>query len=280
MPPNRPYTVLGHTGFIGSFLKAELSRRGLEYLAPGRDADLSGHDLGVVFYCIGVTADFRSRPLDTVEAHVGRLLDILRRCRFDRLVYLSSTRLYRDGGGGREDEALSVRPTSADDLYNLSKAAGESLALHGGRPAVVVRLSNVYGPDYASENFLPSLLRAALGDGVVRLRSSPESAKDYVSVRDVVEMLIRIAGGGSHRVYNLAGGCNVTHGSVLDVLRRLTGCRVEVDPGAARTVFPPIDVSRLSDEFGYVPSSLVDDLPSLIELYERDRDQWTRSPST
>jgi nucleoside-diphosphate-sugar epimerase len=280
-PEPAPITVLGHTGFVGSRLKAELTRRGIAFQALGRDDDLAGRDLGRVVYCIGMTADFRSRPLETVEAHVGRLLGLLRGARVERLIYLSSTRLYR-GGSGREDDPLDVRPHEADDLYNISKAMGEALALHSGRPAVVVRLSNVYGPDFASENFLPSLIKAALGGAVVRLRQALDSAKDYVSVADVADALVRLAVADEvrGRVYNLAAGHNTTHSAILDGIARATGCRVEVEPDAPRAIFPVVDVSRLRAEFGYAPSALLDDLPSLIDVYARNRDQWTRSPST
>jgi nucleoside-diphosphate-sugar epimerase len=228
-----------------------------------------------------MTADFRSRPLETVEAHVGRLWKLLRDARVERLIYLSSTRLYR-GGSGREADPVAVRPAEADDLYNLSKAMGESLALHSGRRAVVARLSNVYGADFASENFLPSVLKSALGSGVVRLRQALDSAKDYVSVDDVAGALARLALADEVRgpIYNLAAGRNTTHGAILGAIARETGCRVEVEPGAPRAEFPILDVSQLRDELGYDPADVLDDLPSLIDLYARNHDRWTRSPST
>jgi nucleoside-diphosphate-sugar epimerase len=268
--PAPQFTVLGATGFIGSHLVAELKARGHRVFAPPRDADLTATPLGTVFYCIGVTADFRTRPLEAAEAHAGKLLDVLRWAQFDRLVYLSSTRIYHPNRViAREDDPLSVHPAVPDHLYNISKALGESIALHGGRPCVVARLSNVYGADFASPTFLPSLIRAALRDGVVRLRSALESEKDYVSVRDVADGLIRLAT-GRERVYNLAGGCNVSHGAITNRLSELTGCRVEVEPGVAATTFPPIDVSRMRSEFGYEPAELADELPALVELYRRN----------
>jgi len=274
------FTVLGHTGFIGSHLTEELVRRGLDVLTPPRDADLAGRDLGTVFYCIGLTADFRVRPFETIEAHVGKLLEVVQQSQFDRLVYLSSTRLYHHDAPGREEDPIVIRPTSPDDLYNISKAMGESLALHAGRPNIVVRLSNVYGSDYCSDNFLPSLLKSALGEGVIRLRTAPTSCKDYINVLDVVSLLIRIATDGRERLYNLASGRNVAHEEIVLTLQKLTGCRVDLDAGAPRVSFPLVDVSRLKKEFDFKPSRLLDDLDRLVALYHRDRAQWITSPST
>src|SRR5262245_16564069 len=104
-------TVLGATGFIGSHLAAELRRRGHSPFTPGRSADLSGADLGIVFYCIGLTADFRSRPLETVMAHVCKLREVLQNCCFELLVYLSSTRVYGKSSVAVEDEPLVVNPS-------------------------------------------------------------------------------------------------------------------------------------------------------------------------
>jgi len=266
-------TVLGAAGFIGSHLSGELRRRGYRVSAPARNADLSAADLGTVFYCIGLTADFRSRPLDTVTAHVCKLAEILGTCRFDSLVYLSSTRLYRGAQEGFEEQEVSVDPSNADDLYNLSKALGESLGLHCGRPVRVVRLSNVYGADWGSNNFLASILKAALRDRAVTLRSSLQSAKDYVHVNDVVDVLIRIGASATQRIYNVASGCNVSNAELLHRIQTLTGCTVQ-ESWNNKTVFPPISIRRVKAEFGFSPACVLDQLPDLIEVYDRNRKEW------
>jgi nucleoside-diphosphate-sugar epimerase len=264
----KPFTVLGSTGFVGSHLAAALLARDWPVQMPARDADLAGLDLGHVVYCIGMTADFRRRPFDTVEAHVGRLQQVLQRSHFTSLVYLSSTRVYR-GTLAYEDRDLPLNPQSPSDLYNASKLMGESLALSCGKPAVVARLSNVYGPDFASANFLPSVIRAALHDRRVVLETALASAKDYVRVDDVVEVLIRLSLGARHRVYNVASGQNTSHGEITAALERLTGCAVSVAPAAPVVAFPSIDVRRLRAEFDYRPASLLDDLPALVGLYRQ-----------
>jgi len=262
-------TVLGASGFIGSHLSAELERRGHEVATPARDADLTGEDLGTVFYCIGLTGDARRRPLEAVEAHVVKLSEVLRRGRFDQLVYLSSTRLYLGARTGREDEALRVDPADPGHLFNLSKAAGESLVLEGERPGRVARLSNVYGPDWESESFLPTILTAACRDGAVTILDAPESAKDYVHVEDAVAALIGIATDGKERVYNVASGRNVSHGEIADELARLTGALIEFGADPAAIVFPPIDTARLRSDLAFSPRMLLEDLPELVEDFRR-----------
>jgi nucleoside-diphosphate-sugar epimerase len=268
-------TVLGAGGFVGSHLTTELRRRGHRVLAPDRTVDVCGLDLGTAFYCIGLTADFRSRPFDAVTAHVSYFQRILECCQFTRLVYLSSTRLYLGATSAQEENPLIVNPADPDDLFNLSKALGESLALHSGRPVCIARLSNIYGPDWQSNNFLPTLIKAAIRQRLLCLQTSLRSSKDYISIADVVNLLIHIGIKGSARVYNVASGRNVSNGELTARLRELTGCAIQVIPGAPTKSFPPINIDRISSEFGFSAVSLDQMLPSLLDQYQQRREDWS-----
>lgn len=263
-------TVLGASGFIGSQLTKRLDALDREYMALDKDAGIPRELPGHVVYCIGVTADFRSRPFDTVEAHVCRLIEALRYSRFDSLLYLSSARVYKGAESTSEDAALRIAPLDANDLYNASKAMGESLVLSCGRPTRVVRLANVYGADFKSDNFLSSIIRDALVHKHVVLKTSADSAKDYISIDNVVDALIQIATGGQQRVYNIASGFNVSNGELADALRSATGCTVEFEPDAPSVTFPTINIDRLQAEFNFQRSRVLDDIPRLVDLYRRN----------
>src|SRR4030095_6163122 len=147
------FTVLGGSGFIGSHLVAHLRSMGYECRVLGRDysAELD-NALGHVIYCVGVTGDFRWRPLETVSAHVCHLIPLLERGRCDSITYLSSTRVYSKQTSPMC--ALTVDPGNPDHLYNVSKLMGESVCLtKHSQSAKVVRVSNVYGMDLQSHNF-------------------------------------------------------------------------------------------------------------------------------
>lgn len=263
-------TVLGASGFIGSRLVKRLETLGREHRAVKRDDSLPSGSLGHVIYCIGLTADFRSRPLDTVEAHVCKLLEVLRGCEFESLLYLSSTRLYSGADSTSEESAIRIAPLDGNDLYNASKAMGESLALNSGRTARVARISNVYGSDFASDNFLSSIIRDTVVRKEIVFRTSADSVKDYISVDNVVDSLIDIAIEGKERIYNLASGSNVSNGELAEKLRRLTGCPIQFSDPAPSVTFPPINTDRLRAEFDFQPSRVLDDLPQLVDLYRRN----------
>lgn len=280
LTPQR-FTVLGGSGFVGSHLVSQLRARGHDCFVPGRKDDLPLRvPLGHVIYCIGLTADFRSRPFDTVEAHTALFSDLLRQATFDSLLYLSTARIYQNGSSGSETASFTTNPGDPMQLYDLTKMTAECLCLSLDRPEIrIVRLSNVYGPDFASDNFLISVIRDAVTERTVRIRSHLESAKDYVRLEDVVDMLERISLEGRERVYNVASGRNVSNQQIAEGLSRLTGCQIEWVLGAAKTAAPPIAIDRLQNEFGYAPRQLETELSSLIALFSEQLAAGNRAPA-
>ena len=263
-------TVLGASGFIGSHLVRRLTELGIRHDAPSRDENRPRQNCGHIIYCIGLTADFRTRPFDTVQAHVCKLMQVLRDWEFDSLLYLSSTRLYgNELTAANEEDGFRFNTSNPSDLYNLSKAMGESIALSCGRKTRVARLSNIYGEDLNSDNFLPSIIGDALAKHKVVLHTTRDSAKDYLSIGVAAQGLIDIATRGRERIYNLAGGVNVSNGQIVQKLSQLTGCEVEFVPDAKTINFPVIDISRMQTEFGFQPSDLLSDLEQLVDFYRQ-----------
>jgi nucleoside-diphosphate-sugar epimerase len=265
------FTVIGASGFIGSALSARLRAAGEAVFEPARGAvELFTQPLGHVVYAAGVTADFRERPFDTLRANTGLLADVLERARFDSLVYLSSARVYRHSEVTSEAAAITLRPRDPEDLYDLTKLTGEALCHASGRSRVrVVRLSNVVGLDFASKNFLSELIRSACDRGHIELRSAPQSAKDYVLLDDVLDLLPRIALSGRHDCYNLGSGLNLTHAEIVGAIVSRTDAKLSVTTDAAAVVSRPVDINRIRDEFGFEPRPVLDYIPHLIDAYRQ-----------
>ena len=117
----RVITLFGGHGFVGRALHAELQRRGVQVHVPSRSHIEPPRDgFGTLVWCIGLTADFRTRPYDTATANVGLLAQVLAQGAHKRVVYLSSTRVY--GGANQTDEGttLNINPNHPSDLYNAS----------------------------------------------------------------------------------------------------------------------------------------------------------------
>ena len=260
------FTIIGSTGFVGQHLIEYLKKKKVDYFAPTRDDPaLFSKPLGHIIYCAGLTADFRTQLLQTVEAHVCLLKRIIQLSDFQSLLYLSSTRVYQRGSSGEEETLISATRHDPSDIYNLSKLLGESLCLSAAphKKMRVVRLSNVYGPRMGRDNFLASIIEEAL-KGKIILKSSLESTKDYVYIHDIVPILVAIAERGENRLYNLASGYNVTNEKIVSQLASFTRCKIIADLNSKPGLFPEINIEKIRNEFGFSPSKLEENLPSLV----------------
>jgi nucleoside-diphosphate-sugar epimerase len=261
-------TIIGAAGFVGSALLRRLHALGWHCNVPARSATWRPQgELGHLFYCAGLTADYARRPVDTVEAHVGLLSRVLESGRFESLVYLSSTRLY-DGQpqarGAAETGAFLLDPGHARNLYDLSKLLGENLcSTMGNGRARVARLACVYQDDTDLDGFLPGLLRQVLAcppGATVQVDSSPGFERDYVHVDDVVDALIRIALHGRHASYNVATGVNVSNQGLAAQLARLAGVHLRFSRSDQPAPALRVDNSRLTEALDWHPRSLEDAL--------------------
>jgi nucleoside-diphosphate-sugar epimerase len=263
-------TVLGARGYIGSALVEFLNSAGEHVYAPRRgEENIFQKPLGHVIYSIGLTSDFRSRPHDTVRAHVSFLNEFLEKANFDTFTYLSSTRVYSGLAEATPMADLCVNPCRASDLYNLTKLTGEALCAQvSGRPSRIVRLSNVVGIGRVpSENFINTILKEAIS-GKLIMRSARNSSKDYVLLEDVVRVLPQIALKGSKMVYNLASGINLENHEWTDRLSDHLDVEVDYQEDLPEIIFPKVDISNLRDEFTFSPSPVLDSIPSLIQYYK------------
>jgi nucleoside-diphosphate-sugar epimerase len=262
------FTVLGCGGMVGEALTAALRVKGHRVQAVDRLALpgllASGRHAGRVISCIGLTGDFRTRPLDTSEAHVGVAARCLAGLRCESFLYLSSTRVYARALATHEDAPLPCVPADPSDLYNLTKLTGEALCLADPRAGVrVARLSNVYSAEPGAGTFLGQIIASGRDTGRVLFRQGPDSEKDYVSLADVVRLLPAIATSGRHRLYNLAAGRNTSHAGIAAILSAVPGWRTEFAPDASTIRFPPIDIGRLRAEFPAPSGDLASDLAGL-----------------
>ena len=156
----------------------------------------------------------------------------------------------------REDDRLE--PNS---VYAVAKAAQTNLvSLHARRgpmAAVTFRLFSVYGPWEEPTRLLPTLLRRARAGEPLEM-TSPETARDFVYVDDVVDALVAVdrMPAVSGQVFNLGTGVQSTLREVVAAVLAAVGSRSEVRWGAmpARhwdTDRWQADVSNARDLFGW-----------------------------
>jgi len=262
-------TILGSGGFIGSHLVEYFNKTGVEYYAPKLlNEKFFEESLGHVIYAIGVT-DFNQRPYDAVEAHVCLLKKILEKKRFDSFLYLSSARIYRGLSSTLEDEPIIVQPTNKDNLYNISKLMGESLCFSTNNENVrVVRPSNIVGVNLNSNLFLPSIIRDAIKNKKIKLNSTLNSERDYICIDDVVKILPRILLEGKYKLYNIAYGKNIKSEELINKLKKITNCDLELNLCTKEYSFPEISIQRIKNEFDFKPTSIIEKFEDIVNEYK------------
>jgi nucleoside-diphosphate-sugar epimerase len=260
-------TILGAGGFIGSHIVKALEQSKLEYYAPARHEDFMHRDLGDVIYCIGLTADFRSKPFDTVAAHVCMLNDLLAKGRFSSLLYLSSTRVYIHSSEKFvcETDRITIDPTTPDDLYTLTKLTGESICLSSGRPCCVARLSNVIGAYQDKTVFLSQVVNLIKKDGHITLEQSGGSGKDYIGIDEAVPLLLGLVKEKAIGIYNIASGMNTTNQQLIDELSKYLKFTYTVNQEAQALVFPVISNEKIREKFDFLPKAFSEQLPLILE---------------
>ncbi len=265
-------TVLGATGFIGSKLLNAISQRGLDFYAPERNENLSGKDLGNIIYCIGLTADFRIKPFETVEAHICYLSEILKKAKFDSLTYLSSSRVYINSSEleVNEDSEIKIVINDPDELYTLSKLTGERICLSSGKNTKIVRLSNVYGEDFNSKNFIFDLLNNVRKTAKIELNTTLNSAKDYISIESVTSLLVDISLRGNSGIYNVANGENITNEEILLIINKFYDFEYSVNLSAKQIIHPLISIDKIKQDFKYEKENTKQKLFNLIKNYKYD----------
>jgi nucleoside-diphosphate-sugar epimerase len=249
-------TVLGADGWIGSNLVQNLRENKRNVIPIGRanfQSWISDNSrTGTVIYSIGLTSDFRYRPFSTVEAHVNLLCKVLKRPGINRLVYLSSTRVYSRSSESHETSPISCLSSDPSDLYNLSKMLGEALVLQDFRSEFkVIRLSNVVGLGQPVDTFIGSILKEVHEKKFVSIEQSRNTIKNYIALKDAVKLIPLIAEYGNHRIYNLGSNQDTSHWEIASLLEN-QGITVKFNYKETSEYFinfPSLSVNRLSSEF-------------------------------
>jgi UDP-glucose 4-epimerase len=254
------FAVFGGCGFVGSNIVAKLLALGVERCVavdnlftgdPANlpsdprltfvqgsvtDPDLLDRVLPGVDYVINCAAvnimAAQEQPLLDLEVNAkGPLLLLAAMARHRnvrKLVYTSTASVYGNPEYLPIVEGAPVRPMSN---YSVSKLAGEHYMMVGylidDLPTVVVRYSNVYGPNQSPKNpycgVIGKFFKSAIEDGVVRIHGSGQQTRDFTYVDDAVEatLLATISPRAEGSVFNIATGVEVTVQGLAERIFRL-----------------------------------------------------------
>lgn len=245
-------------GFRGDVVAADVSRLDWGRQFGDRSFDVIFHEASITDTTVH---DQGLQVHDNVEGF-RRLLEFASGTQTP-VVYASSAATYGIGSGVQsEDQA----PAPAN-VYAFSKVQLDNLArMHAQRsPAwriVGLRYFNVYGPNEihkkAAASMIFQLYRQMKSGQRPRVFRSGEHRRDFVFVRDVVALTVRVATAPHSGVFNCGSGHPISFNEVIGVLNRNLGTSLEpeyIDNPYADFYQPhtEADMSRASTELGFVP---------------------------
>ncbi|EOB2820171.1 NAD-dependent epimerase/dehydratase family protein [Vibrio vulnificus] len=258
------FTVIGGRGFIGSELVSQLEQEGHAVQVPDREAEwVYKNKLGIVIYAAGC-GDCDNDPVNVIEANLSLLGKIIENSDFEKLVYLSSTRLYLNQYETSEDVNLNISTNDSRRLFNLTKIAAEELCAKSKRDCLIIRPSNVYGLAIDSPLFLPAIVRDALLNNNVNMYVTPKYSKDYVYVVDLVNAILRLVDKGVTGTFNIASGENTSAKEIATILKLQTNCDINWLVETDLDYFHPIDISKLKATIDFEPVSVIDKLNKMV----------------
>jgi len=261
-------TVFGAGGFIGRSVLGLAADYGYDAVrGDWRDLPLD-ENMGDIVYCLGV-GDC-AKPNQVLESHLIILKEIVSKGVFDRLTYVSSTRLYMGNDSSSENSELKILPKDNRKLFNLIKLSAEAYLECSGVNYRVVRLSNVFGCAINSPLFLPSIVRDAVLKKEVHMYVPADYSKDYVLVDDVARLTLQITKSSKRKTYNIASGENVSAESISVILKRNTDCSIIWHESSNSDIFPVTDISYIVNEFSFQPHKVVNLLDQMISDFKQE----------
>jgi UDP-glucuronate decarboxylase len=234
-------------------------------------------DFDYVIYVAGTASDYLRRRQETISTQVVGLEAFLTRyagCR--SFAFISSTRVYgrtSDGSPITEDALACIPPMHTDNVYDSAKRLGESLCLwharSGDTPAVVTRLSNIYGAQDSqrSETAISDFVRQADGTGAIALKGNPDSTRNWTCVLDIAQGILRaLTRGTTGEAYNIGSD---EHLSSRQLAETVAGCfpnpvSVQSPPEPAPLSLQTISIEKAKRELDFRPAFTFGALAPLV----------------
>ena len=260
--PSSGRTVYTHSFEVGDISRCPLNFSGVTH----------------VFHLAAKTfvPDSWKSPVGFYEVNVLGTVNTLEFCRSQNasITFISSY-VY-----GRPDSLpiAEDHPTRALNPYSHTKIIGEEVVGYYqsqfGVPATIVRPFNIYGPGQERRFLIPTLIQQALdpeAEEIVVTDLRPR--RDYIHIRDLVNLLMATVNQPCGRVYNAGSGYSVSIQELIEEIASATGRSKPVRSlGQARpeeVLDVVANITRAKNDLQWTPS---------VKLNEglRDTIDWMR----
>ena len=207
MPSRKKVVIFGGSGFLGSYVADELTRRGYsvliadivksKYIQESQEfievniLDIKNIESIIVdavivynFVAIANLDDAIHDPINAMNINVMGNLNILEACRnngdIERFVYASSAYALSNEGS----------------FYGISKQSSEKLTeeyyKRYGLKYTVIRYGSLYGERASHNNYIYNLLKDAIENGELHYKGDGEDLREYIHAADSAKLSVDI----------------------------------------------------------------------------------------
>jgi UDP-glucose 4-epimerase len=236
-------------------------------------------------------------PYTDLEINCRAQLSMLEACRkynpATKVVFAGTRQVYGRPDYLPVDERHLVRPT---DVNGINKAAGEQYHLLYnnvfGVRACSLRLTNVYGPrqliKHNRQGFIGWFIRQAIEDREIQIYGDGSQQRDFVFVDDAADAFLRAGASNASNgeVFNVGGDAAISHRDLVSLLIEVAGS------GSVRYVeWPPekkridigsfyTDSTKFRQAVGWQPqTTLIDGLRQTVAFYRQHMPHYLDEPA-
>ena len=196
-------------------------------------------------------------------------------------LYTSTVGVYQPAEILREDDVWSTQPSKNDWFGGWAKRMGELQCLayqkqYGEGKCSIVRPANVYGPhdnfDLDSAMVIPSLIRKAFSDDVLKVWGDGSAVRDFIHARVVARGMIFVVENKITEPLNLGSGDEISIRRIAQAVAKEAKVDIDWDlskpTGDPRRVF---DMTR-AKLHGFEPLITIEDgIKETIEWYLKNK---------
>ena len=197
-------------------------------------------------------------------------------------LYTSTVGVYQPAEVLKEDDVWQTQPSKNDWFGGWAKRMGELQCLayerqYGKGKCSIVRPANVYGPydnfDLDSAMVIPSLIRKAFSNDILKVWGDGSSIRDFIHAKDVARGMIFAVKNKITEPMNLGSGDEISIKRIAEVIAKEACIYIKWDTtkhtGDPRRVF---DMSR-AHSYGFFPQiSIEEGIKETIDWYLKNKD--------
>ena len=288
MTPN--IIILG-SGFIGTHLARTLASNGSSYqLVSSAECNLTNLDQAqqtlqncdsntslVMTACVTRLRDNSYRGFHQNVLMAENLATFLKSHTVRNVVFLSTVDVY-----GLLEQGQIIHedlPMNPDDYYAMSKVVSEFILTKAcsarNIPLATLRLTGVYGPGDDGKSTIWKLTQSAIESGVISVYGDGQDERDFITVQDVVKVILCEIATPRHHTVNIATGTSHTILEIAQCIAKTIPCKIELVPvleenRPKRANIMRFDITRLKTEFPeFTPTDLSEGIRQYLSGFDR-----------